>query len=895
MSKPQAVIFIIVALCSSISILAASDAQLPFAKLLFVDEFDKGMLEPEWEWIDPGNDSTKTFGAREDWLEISTISGNDLWPKANLDAPRLLRSISGDFAVETRLAPSPDRIPQAGGILVWKDEENFIRFDRGTWGYDTILLQKREGGLFQHLGDWFFRGDPVYLRLERRGEKIEALYGSDGERWNQGSQFAFRVDGPMKVGLHAVCLGSRIPYTATDFDYFKIFWAGENQPYTAPNVGRLKDEELQILQKTEDEKLTERASYVLSKTASERVDDSKDVITDPKTGLKFTKIYSDEKLNLLSHNLGLIVSPDGRFLFDHHRHWAIPLKEGEEPFNLAPDIVEVVYGSWSPDMSRFAFIPSQVRDLFVVPISPETGRPTGPAKKLVQSTRNEDVKGGFLPSWSPDGERIAFPWLKGEDLDIWTISATGDELKQITDDPLWERRPLWSPDGKSIIFARKRNPIPEDRIWDAWVIPAEGGTAEKILDEAYLYGFSPDGKWLAFYRVGVNGVDVLRLSDNRQFNITPPEEVVGEFSYGPKVTWSSKGNRLLFYNSGFEYWSTIGLVLPYGGAPVELGKGTRFGSWTQGWSPDGKFILTLDWNTNDLWIVPTDGGTPVKLEVDTEPKIWRYAIQPFSPDLKKLTFITEDMSLWVLPISVEERRVTGPPVKIIEKIRYNTADVGWSPDSKKIVFSSKKSGNADVWIASADGKQLKRLTDEPEDDVISGWRYGSAWSPDGKMIVYAKAEALWVVSASGGEPREIVKDATEPVWSADSKQLGFIKRDDSAISIVTLETGDVRDIVDLEALGMGDPQEPSNHSWGLTWSPDGKWLSFFTVKRRIDHFWVVPAEGGEPRELASSHPGKWWQFWSPDSTRLSYNSDRDVRVRMGAIWEVDVDELLSKE
>lgn len=162
------------------------------------------------------------------------------------------------------------------------------------------------------------------------------------------------------------------------------------------------------------------------------------------------------------------------------------------------------------------------------------------------------------------------------------------------------------------------------------------------------------------------------------------------------------------------------------------------------------------------------------------------------------------------------------------------------------------------------------------------------------MILYRKADAAWVVPAFGGEAREAAKNADEPVWSPDGREVGFVKQDDLIISVVTLATGEVRDIVDLKGAGMVDSQEPSSQFWGLTWSPDGRWLSFFTVKKRIDHLWVVPAAGGKPRELASSHPGKWYQFWSPDGSKLSYNSDRDVRVRMGAIWELDVNQLLSR-
>ena len=879
MDKLKAVIFIIVILCSSLSISATSDTNFPFTKLIFVDNFDKGMLEPEWEWIDPGNDSSKRFGMREGWLELSTVSGNDLWPKANLDAPRLLRFVSGNFAVETKLAPSPERVLQAGGIVVWKDKENFIRFERGTWGYDTIILQKCEEGLFQHLGDWFFRGNPIYLRLERRGDKFKALYSVNGENWNECSQFELRVDDPLKVGLHAVCLGSRIPLTATDFDYFKIFWAEENEVYTAFNVRELKAEELQTLQKAEDEKLVERANYMLSKTASERKADLDKVIIEPKTGLKFTKIYSDEKLDIAAHSYWLIMSPDGKFLFtpldasSGLSGWVIPLNEEEEPFKPVPEIEGGICGSWSSDMSEFAFTSVRTGDLFVMPISPETGKATGSATKLVEGIGEEyqNIKSACPPSWSPDGKQIAFSWGKSGNFNIWTIPTTGGEPTQITYDSQWERWPVWSPDGKNIVFAKR-----SELTWDVWMVPAEGGTSVRIIEDAYGV-LSPNGKWFAFKRLWGKEFGILRLSDKRQFDIIPPEEV-GEF-----FDWSHKGNKLLFYKSGREYLSVLKVVPVYGGPSVELGKGVVVEPYAQNWSPDGRIIVTGD------WILPAMGGTPMKLRLETKPKIKMIPFLPFSPDLKKFAFLAEDESLWIIPVSMEERRATGKAVKIVEKIKSSGSyyTVGWSPDSKRIAFSSLKSGNADIWIASVDGGELKRLTDIPEYEI------DPVWSPDGEMIAYSKEEKLWIVPTSGGKPREVVGEGSSPTWSPDGKELGFIEGDSSYISIMALANGEVRRILDLQTFGLKKTDVQSK-CWNLIWSPDGQKLAFLSLPKR--QIWVAPSEGGKPTELASDDAGsKSNLYWSPDGRKLSYNSDRMVKVGRGAIWEADVVELLSKE
>ena len=890
MGKLQVIIFIALCFCLSVVyaskpvlILATSAANPPFAKLFFVDEFDKGMLEPEWEWVDPKNDSSKRFGTREGWLELSTVSGNDLWSKANLDAPRLLRFACGNFALETKVAPSPERILQAGGMVVWKDKENFIRFERGTWGYDTIILQKCEGGLFQHLGDWFFRGNPIYLRLERRGEKFKALYGVDGENWNECSQFDLRINDPVKVGLHAVCLGSRIPLTVTDFDYFKIFWTEENEPYTTSNVRELKAEELQTLQEAEDEKLIERANYVLSKTASERKADLETVIIEPKTGLKFTKIYSDDNLDIIPRPYWLIISPDGKFIFSplglksEVSGWVVPLKEGQEPFKPVPEIEGGIYGSWSPDMRQFAFVSRQTGDLFVMPVSPETGRATGAAKKLVEGTGEEyQIRKSASPlSWTPDDKQIAFSWGRSGNFDIWTIPATGGEPTQITDDPRWERWPVWSSDGASIVFARQSDVTQESK-WDVWMVSVAGGEPVKIMENAYG-GLSPNGKWFAFEQRTVGGGSgILRLSDKRQFNIISPQEVGGFFA------WSHEGNKLLFYKSGWKGHSALKVVPVYGGPSLELGKSVELWAETQIWSTDGKFIITG--GEENFWIIPTAGGIPTKLEIGTEPKLEYYPEPPFSPDLKRFAFIPEDRSLWMSPVSMEKRRTTGEAVKITEKA---TIGGSWSPDSKRIAFSSSKEGHADIWTASVEGGKLTRLTDTPEEETKP------FWSPDGEMIAYNRGKSLWVIPASGGKSREIAQEGSSPTWSPDGKELGFIAGDSSYISIITLATNQVRRMLDLKALVFKEP-DVEGGCWNLIWSPDGKKLAFLSYARGRYQVWAVSVTGEELTELANDDAGmKFCLYWSPDSKKLSYNSEGGVKVGMGAIWEADMEELLS--
>jgi Tol biopolymer transport system component len=357
---------------------------------------------------------------------------------------------------------------------------------------------------------------------------------------------------------------------------------------------------------------------------------------------------------------------------------------------------------------------------------------------------------------------------------------------------------------------------------------------------------------------------------------------------GKPIAWTSDSKQIISFKTGYDWKSSLMVVNSYGGPSVELGKERTLVAWGQMWTPDGEKIITES-DTDYWWIIPTKGGPSVKFELRPEPKSTGFVIPSFSPDLTKSAYISGDGSLWVLPISIDEAKATEKPVKVAEKVEMTKPYVvSWSPDSKWIAFSSGAVGSRNIWIVSVKGGEARQLTKQPGDEPE--FRGNISWSPDSKWVTYSDKEGIWVVSSSGGEPRQLVKSekVSEPVWFPDGNEIAFMEK--SYISIVNVQTGEIKHVLDLKVHNI-DGEE----SWNLAWSPDGQKLGFIGFKDRKYRALVISVPEGNLMELAEDDPGdKSSLVWSPDGKKVSYSSDRYFKVRTGAIWAMDVEELVSK-
>src|SRR5258708_4090863 len=94
----------------------------------------------------------------------------------------------------------------------------------------------------------------------------------------------------------------------------------------------------------------------------------------------------------------------------------------------------------------------QNADLWRLPVSAETGLPTGNPEEVLASTR-EDSRG----AWSPDGTRIAFNSDRSGEMNIYVHSLQDGSNRQLTNGPSGDFQPQWSPDGKQLAFFSSRS------------------------------------------------------------------------------------------------------------------------------------------------------------------------------------------------------------------------------------------------------------------------------------------------------------------------------------------------------------------------------------------------------------------------------------------------------
>jgi len=452
------------------------------------------------------------------------------------------------------------------------------------------------------------------------------------------------------------------------------------------------------------------------------------------------------------------------------------------------------------------------------------------------------------PSFSPDGNQVAYSWADTETIDphklhIYVKSIGPGMPVRLTASPNPDVFPAWSPDGRRIAFIRGFGQSSA-----IYLISPVGGSERRLADGVF-YGpayWSPDSRFLAFGdRTTPNGIPsiyLLNIENGERLRLTMPPD---EKTMDQGAVFSPDGKTLLFtrcteVSTCALYLLDLSIGYRPRAAPRLLRAETgdiRGVAWTQ----DGKqivYVLSDYGNANFhlMRIQVRSGALPERLLYAGDQLWMGVAIAPHGNRLAYAKNLL-DQDIWQIQLGT-------PPRNFVASNRIESLPQ-YSPDGRQVAFSSDRSGQMEIWVCDSQGANSVQLTTFEE---YSG---SPKWSPDGRSIAFDRhlkqGWRIFVMAADGGQVRQLNTDSGDevvPNWS----------RDGNWIYYAADRTGRY-EIWKASAKGGKGVQITRNGGWAASESPDGSTLYYtknLDYRDAFSDLWALPIDGGEERMVLPS-------------------------------------------
>jgi len=334
------------------------------------------------------------------------------------------------------------------------------------------------------------------------------------------------------------------------------------------------------------------------------------------------------------------------------------------------------------------------------------------------------------PAFSPDGERIAFR-SERDGGGVYVMNANGDSPVRVSD---FGYSPAWSPDGGQIVVGTEKIPQPSTRPTKSqlWMIDLKSGQQQRISEgDALQPTFSPHRKRIAYWSrpdrygqrehiltIPVSGGEPVAVTDGSFTDLNPVWSPDGEYLYFS----SNRGGSSNIWRVAIDEGTGIVAGTPETVTSIGATSSVLYFSFSR----TGQLAYSAQTdirNLRSISFTPTQGvvGKPVAVTSGSL-QLW---FPDVSPDGEWLTAYSmgQQRHIYVM-------RTDGTNQRDLTPDNYRHAWPRWSPDGQRIAFTSRRTGDYELWIMNRDGSSLHQLSQ-------SGGGHYSPWSADGSMIAYS--------------------------------------------------------------------------------------------------------------------------------------------------------------
>ena len=464
---------------------------------------------------------------------------------------------------------------------------------------------------------------------------------------------------------------------------------------------------------------------------------------------------------------------------------------------------------------------------------------------------------------SPKGDKIAFTY-KG---DIYVVDSQGGTARQLTTSPAYDYCPIWSHDGSKIAFATDRNGN-----FDIYVVAAEGGVAKRVTTNSAAetpLAFSPDdteiyysamiqkdakdaqfaSAWLTeLYKVSVEGGRPEQVTAATVCSVsfdTDDESFLYYDRKGSENIWrkhqvSSVARDIVYYNAKDKTHKILTTNIGEDREPVFMPDHKSFVYLSEPAGRNSQNVYMMQW--------------PPKFEPQPVSNFKTYPVRFLSVATDGTLCYGYQGEIYIQKIGQEPKKVDiqiiNDQENVPERGKFGKAsDLTVTPAGDLIAFVSR----GEVFVTSDEYQTTKQITHTSEAEA------DPSFSPDGKKLVYTserdgyynlylakmpRKEDLNFAYATLIEEESLFGDdgveRTAPQFSPDGKEIAFIE-DRKFLKVINLDSKKVRQITDGTQSYGSDP-----YPFEYQWSPDGKWFVLTLITNMRDPYsdiGIVSADG----------------------------------------------------